>query len=78
MAEFDLPPDGASNTQLLLMVQALRAEVHAMREQQSAQTRQLEDLKKSFDNAKAVVSIIKWLAGLGAAIAAIVGVFRVT
>jgi len=74
----DLPPENATTTQLLFLIRDLRREMRLIRAQQIVDSGKVEELTKAFGTAKSVTRGIKWLAALGAAIAAIVGVFRFT
>lgn len=81
--ENELPPDDASPAQLLMLIQALRREVAFVRQQntdlltkQKLTDEKVDTLTKSFDNAKFVATVVKWLAAVGAGAVAIYGAFR--
>lgn len=80
---FDLPPGDVTNNQLYVLVVLLRKDVLALRVEnvalraENAELREeVAELKQSFDNAKAVTSSVKWMAGIATAIVGLYGAIR--
>lgn len=77
--EFELPPSDVTNTQLYVLVSALRKDVAQLRTESTA-TRaenaelreEVEKLNRKFDNSQAVVATVKWIAIVGGAIIALI------
>lgn len=81
----DLPATDASTAQLFAMFRQIDGkldDVVSEQEQAKAETAHLREelagIKQEFNSAKMVFTVLKWLAGLGAAVAAIIGVFKST
>ena len=71
----DLPPDSVSTQQLLIMVRDLRADQRAMRDTMNEWRREthealvgvrsdMQELSQTFEQGKATIRILKWLAAL--------------
>lgn len=69
----ELPPDQVTTVQLLIMVREMRADAEDARHEMAKIGKNVEEMRKAFDTAGTVVTIIKWLAACGAAIAAFFG-----
>ena len=66
-----MPPENVTPGQLLLILQSMHGQITALRQQRERDQEQLAELVAAWNNAKGVVSVMKFLAFVGGTVAAL-------